>query len=97
LPNRSGVADSPFGTKHISGEHWFGSTTKEEFDKLEHYLWEKDSDAFMAAWIDGVIAQTVTAFKDGESVYVEGRAMGIVKVRRQGETKEYWTNVEAVR
>jgi hypothetical protein len=38
-------------------------------------------------------------FKNGEVVYITDTAIfsGIIKVRRKGETKEYWTNTEAVK
>jgi hypothetical protein len=38
-------------------------------------------------------------FKNGEVVYIADTAIfsGGVKVRRKGETQEYWTNLEAIK
>ena len=38
-------------------------------------------------------------FTNGEVVYIADTAIfsGLVKVRRRGDTNEYWTNLEAVK
>ena len=38
-------------------------------------------------------------FKDDERVYIVDTAIfsGVIKVRRQGETNEFWTNLETVK
>ena len=85
--------------KRISGDSWFGSTTKEEHSKIIGYAVQKDEQAFKTALAAGIMRGSVTFFKSGEEVYIVDTAIlsGLVKVRRKGETKEYWTNLEAVK
>ena len=85
--------------KQIAGEHRFGCTDREYFDKLVSYAVQKDNDAFSRGLAAGVVAGTCTMFKSGESVFITDTAIfsGMVEVRRKGETREYWTNLEAVR
>ena len=84
--------------RRISGDHWFGCTSKEEFNKIFEYAADKDEQAFSKAWAAGIRAGTITEFKNGEEVYIVDTSVfsGLIKVRRKGETKEYWTNLEAV-
>lgn len=86
-------------TKRISGDSWFGATTKAKFSKLVNYVLEKDEPAFKKALTVGLLNETVTVFKNGEVVYIVDTAIfsGLVKVRKRGETTEYWTNLEAVK
>jgi hypothetical protein len=82
----------------ISGDHWIGCTDRVYFDKLVEYSVQKDNDAFRKALLAGYLDGTCTAFKSGEVVYVTQAPFlsGLVKVRRKGELKEYWTNLEAI-
>lgn len=84
--------------KHISGNNFFGCTTKEERSEIIGYVSQEDKQAFMMALTDGINRGTVTVFENGEEVYIVDTAVfsGLVKVRRKGETKAYWTNLEAV-
>jgi hypothetical protein len=84
----------------ITGNNWFGCTSKEYFSKLGQYARQKDHEAFQQAYVAGVVAGMVTEFKNGEEVYIVEKAFfltGLMKVRRKGGTTEYWTNVEAVK
>jgi len=85
--------------KHISGDSWFGCSNKEEFSKISGYLIKKDQQAFTNAMTRGIQNGSITLFKDGETVFVEDTAIfsGLIKIRRNGETIEYWTNIEAVK
>jgi len=84
--------------KRISGDHRFGCSDREYFDKLIGYAVQKDNDAFSQGLASGILAGSCTMFKAGESVYLTDTAIlsGLVEVRRKGETQEYWTNLEAV-
>ena len=85
--------------KQIAGDHRFGCSDRDYFDKLVGYAVQKDNDAFSQGLAAGILAGTCTMFKVGESVYITDTAIfsGLVEVRRKGETQEYWTNLEAVR
>jgi len=100
--SEAGPASPPAVTtgedKQISGDHRFGCSDREYFDKLVGYAVQKDTDAFSKGLAAGILAGTCTMFKAGESVYITDTAIfsGLVEVRRRGETQEYWTNLEAV-
>jgi len=100
--NRQESSDRPAtsgdNTKRISGSQWFGCSDREYFEKLIGYAVDKDNEAFKRALAAGVVADNCTLFKNGEAVYTVDTAVfsGLVKVRRKGETQEYWTNLEAV-
>ncbi len=86
-------------TYQISGDHWFGCTSREYFSKLGDLAVSGDEEAYRQALIIGLTAGTCTTFKAGEVVYLidAGLFSGVAKVRRAGETQEYWTNMEAVK
>jgi hypothetical protein len=75
-----------------------GCISRDDQDKLLHYAVQKDLDAFRQFLAAGLLTGRCTQFKKGETVYVMDTAIfsGLVKVRRKGETVEYWTNIEAV-
>jgi tetratricopeptide (TPR) repeat protein len=83
----------------ISGDNWFGCTNRDYFNKLVGYSVQRDEAAFTNALIAGLHNGTCTMFKNGEVVYIADTAIfsGGVKVRRKGETQEYWTNLEAIK
>lgn len=83
----------------VTGSTWFGCSDREQFEKLVGYQVDRDRDAFMAGLTSGVISGSCVMFKDGERVFMTDTAMfsGPVRVRRQGETQEFWTNIEAVK
>ena len=86
------------GEQRIAGSHWWGCADRDYQGKLVGYLVDGDVAAFEAAWVRGKMAGTCATFTDGELVYVADTAIwsGLVKVRRQGELQEYWTNIEAI-
>ena len=86
-------------SKRIAGSSWFGCADREQHGKLVQYAVQKDEEAFKRALAAGILAGACTMFKDGEPIYIADTAIfsGLVKVRRKGEVKEYWTNIEAVK
>lgn len=85
--------------KRISGNNWFGCTDRKYFNKLVEYVVQQDEYAFNQAFAAGLLTGICTKFKNGEIVYIVDTAIfsGLVKVRRRGQTNEYWTNIEAVK
>lgn len=83
----------------ISSDNYFGCTSKDYFEKIASYAADKDLEAFKKALLAGLLDGTCTMFKRGETVYLEDTSIfsGLVKVRRRGETLEYWTAMEAVK
>ena len=84
--------------KTISGNSYVGCTNKKYYNKLVDYAVQNDDVAFKKALMAGVLAGICTMFKSGEKVYITDTSFfsGLVKVRRPGETIEYWTAIEAV-
>lgn len=85
-------------TYHISSEDYFGCVNKDDFEKAVKYAVERDAEAFQQFLGAGLATGLCTTFEKGQIVYVEHSALfsGAVKVRPQGETASYWTNLEAV-
>jgi len=83
----------------ISGNSYIGCTSKKYYNKLLDYAVQHDEVAFKRALTAGVLAGICTMFKYGEKVYITDTSIfsGSVKVRRPGETIEYWTAIEAVK
>lgn len=82
----------------ITGDARFGFTDREYFDKTINYLVQGDEEAFHQALTLGLMTGVCTLFEDGEIVYITDTAVfsGLVKVRRQGEFKEYWVTLESI-
>ncbi len=89
-------AESP---RRIADEHRFGCTDKEYLKELVGYAADKDLEAFKQGLMAGILTGTCTLFEKGEQVYVVDTSIlsGLVRVRRKGETKKYWTVLEAIR
>jgi hypothetical protein len=85
--------------KRITGDSWFGCTSKEYHGKLINYAVQKDMEAFKKGLTAGVLIGMCVLFKSGELVFLTDTAIfsGLVKVRRKDEVAEYWTNIEAVK
>jgi len=86
------------GERTIKGDSYVGCVSREDHDRLANYVVQNDLDAFRRFLAAGLLTGRCTQFKKGETVYVMETAIfsGLVKVRRKGETAEYWTNIEAV-
>jgi hypothetical protein len=82
----------------IVGDSRFGCVDRDFFEKLGSYAAEKDNAAFSNALGTAVLNGDCVFFKADEPVYLADTAIfsGLVKVRRPGETEEYWTNMEAL-
>jgi len=85
--------------KRITGNNYFGCKNREYRDKITNYIVQGDKQAFMKALGSGVASGECILFDAGEEVFVTDTAIlsGLLKVRRKGQTIEYWTNTEAVK
>ena len=86
------------GQHVITSESKWGCTDREYVDKLIGFVVDQDKEAFMSAISAGIATGRCTTFKVGESVFLADTAImsGLVKLRRKGETVEYWTAMEAI-
>lgn len=89
---------APSGESRIDGDNWFGCQSRDYFEKVVGFAVQKDNEAFGKALAAGILQGNCTRFTAGETVFLADTAIfsGLVKVRRKGETSEYWTNLEAV-
>jgi hypothetical protein len=86
------------GEHQIVADNRFGCSDRDYFEKLISYIVAKDDQAFSQALQGGLLSGQCTNFKRGESVFLTDTAIfrGLVKIRRRGETQEYWTDTETI-
>lgn len=77
----------------INGDGTTGFINKEQALRVRTYAKQDDSQAFKKAMMEARIQGTLASFTKGEIVYCVDTDIwsGLVKVRRQGDTTEYWT------
>ncbi|MGO9451203.1 MAG: zinc ribbon domain-containing protein [Candidatus Binataceae bacterium] len=83
----------------ISGDHYFGCSDRDVYQKLIGFLVEHDDAAFAKGLEAEVLTGECRMFQRGETVVIADTAIfsGMVKVRLKGDVAEYWTAVEAVK
>lgn len=91
--------DTTAAENRIKGKDWFGASSRELREKMAKFAVQKDSAAFGKLMTAGLLTGEITMFKDGEKVILMDTAIfsGLVKVRREGEIAEFWTNFEAIK
>jgi hypothetical protein len=82
---------------HINGANWHGCTNEDVYDNAVKLAVQGDNLAFAKYLAAGHALGVCTTFKAGEPVYIAESGLLKVKVRRPGQTSEYWTDREAVR
>lgn len=92
------VAQAP-RSETISGDGYFGCLDRSYYEKIARYAADHDENAWRKALMDGYYSDRCVPFKEGETVFIESTAVlsGLMKIRREGETNEYWTVIEAAR
>jgi len=95
----SNDTSSTSGEKHIVSDNYFGCEDRTQFEKIGSYAVNHDQQAFTQALDEGLVDGSCVMFTSNETVYLTDTALfsGLIKVRPQGETQEYWTNVEAAK
>jgi len=88
------AAPTAYHIKDNKAGAWFGCDTKDRFDKIMSY----DKTAFRKAAVSAIEAGNCTVFRTGQTVYLADVPIfgGLIQLRREGETEEYWTNREAI-
>jgi len=84
--------------RRITGGNHLGCTDHEYLSKTLSYSFRGDSEAFRKAAATGIMAGVCTLFDNGQAVYLTGTRIrsGFLKVRKPGEIKEYYIQLEAV-
>jgi hypothetical protein len=92
-------AQTPDSVMTIRSGNYFGCVAKADLSKIIRFATQKDEAAFTAAISQGLNDGTCTLFKHGEQVYLSNGEVftGLMRIRRAGETTEYWTVIEAAR
>jgi hypothetical protein len=82
----------------ISGPNYFGCQDRDYYEKIVSYVAQKDKVAFNKALYSGFATGDCVMFRSGEPIFLTDVAIfhGLSKVRRKGDTQEYWTSMEAV-
>jgi len=80
----------------ISGEHQYGCIDKDYFKKTIEMVSQNDVTAFKKVLGAGIASGICTMFQDGETVFLTKSGFMLIKIRREGDATEYWTNTEAV-
>src|SRR5262245_44778482 len=86
-------------SRRIAGDKFFGCTDLDYHKKLTNYVVQKDIEAFTKNLTDGLLLGTCTLFKSGEEVFLVDTTLfsDLIKVRRKGDTIEYWVIIEAIK
>lgn len=86
---------SAFAQDHTVTDTWPGCRNKADFEKVADYMIAGDNEA--AGQV--VLSHPCVLLRRGEKVYRTEVSFlsGAAKIRRRGETVEYWTFIEAIR
>jgi hypothetical protein len=74
---------------------YFGCKKQDDFDRIARFARDDDELAYKTALFAGLWDDVCTLFEEGEVVFQSEHGSflsGRVKVRRKGETAEYWTH-----
>ena len=84
-------------SRRISSDSFFGCTDLDYHKQLTNYAVQKDMEAFTKDLTDALLRGKCTLFKSGEEVVLVDTAFspGLIKLKRKGDTVEYWTIIEA--
>ena len=98
LPESSPEA-APEGTLRIRGSNRVGCATEARYERLMRFAVQDDNEAFKQEVLAGILEKDCTLFKENEPVYLsEGNPLGgRAKLRRPGDTVEYWAPFEAAK
>ncbi|WP_310631562.1 hypothetical protein [Paraburkholderia sp.] len=86
------------GVHVVVGGKWLSCQSQEQLSKIHRYSIDGDDAAYRKAALEALGAGECTILKTGDKVALVDTAIlhGLVKLRRFGETDEYWTNMESI-
>ena len=92
----AGVAHA-FEARVASGV-WFGCVSKSYYEELVEFDAQDDSEGFLRWLFNGLDTGHCVKFEEGERVFVTSTAQSgdLKKIRRRGESREYWTRDDAI-
>ncbi|KVP80382.1 hypothetical protein WJ92_18620 [Burkholderia ubonensis] len=93
------AGESRPGVHQIKSGTWLGCDTEARLDKLISYSVSGDKAAYRKAAIAAINAGNCTLFREGQTIHLVDVPIlgGTIKIRRDGETDEFWTIREAVK
>jgi|GEM_PF-6427786 hypothetical protein len=83
------------GRQVIVDDGYVGWVSEKDSDEFSSYAYQGDTPMFAYMYRLGLMTGLATSFKKGEVVYVDAVKYGMIQVRRAGEIRKYWTNIEA--
>jgi hypothetical protein len=77
----------------------WGCADRDTFERLIGYIVDHDMDAFKSGLSTEMLNGNCVWLQKGTAVFLSDTAImhGLVKIRPQGDTSEYWTNMEAAK
>lgn len=98
-PKREPQTDSPPNTRTIKSDGAIGCVERSRFEQLVKLVSDGDKEAWKQSVLAAFLSEECIPMKAGDVVYIQDTAIfsGLVQVRRQGETRAYWTNLQQIR
>jgi hypothetical protein len=84
-------------TDAIIKEDSFGCSDQYSYRLLIHFLEERDFKSFDTLLKDKIQHNTAIKFRSGEAVYIEGEDKDLILLSRPGNSRSFWTDIEAIR
>lgn len=81
----------------INGSSRFGCADWDYYKKVITIAVQEGEEGFTNALLLGIAAGNCVLFKEGETVYLMETGFTAVKIRREGDITEYWTNLETIK
>jgi len=83
----------------VSSDGYFGCLSKDYYSKIARYAVQEDIQAFETALLGGYATGECIRLQADERVFVEETAVfsGLVKIRKPGDTLEFWAAIEAIK
>ncbi|MFC5846742.1 hypothetical protein [Deinococcus petrolearius] len=76
----------------------YGCLRQEDFAQIIHYAAQGDRATYVNALAENFASGACRGFAAGQRVFVEDRSLvGLARIRPEGETAAWWTNMEAIR
>lgn len=84
--------------QQITGGPWLGCKDKDTQGHITKMAVSGDTQAFQKAVVKTLLSGDCVQLKAGQQVFLEDTAIfsGLIKIRRQGDTAAFWTNIEAL-
>ncbi len=93
-PTDSGHRRLVIGELSVVSSSFYGCQSRRYYETMNNYYSVGDPEAFTKALVDGLETGQCTYFEPGDEVFLTDLAVSayLIRVRRRGETVEYWAS-----